>query len=122
VRNDLIAACCLESGQTAGARMLCPIMAGGMRGIIRRAYVVVMEKGRIKHYGAAREAMPTREIDMSREFLGGQKCAVRKVEKVSDDPHCHLAAEPSGIQVGVRPSASVGWRSHRLRSGRRRRN
>ena len=70
--------------------------------------VVVMEKGRIKQSGAARDVYAHPLDRYVAEFLGGQNVLSGKVEKVSDDHIVISQPNRSGIQVGVRPSASVG--------------
>src|SRR5450631_968563 len=70
--------------------------------------VVVMEKGRIKQSGAARDVYAFPRDRYVAEFLGGQNVLSGKVEKVSDDHIVISQPNRSGIQVGVRPSASVG--------------
>src|SRR5471032_1063704 len=65
--------------------------------------VVVMEKGRIKQSGAARDVYAHPRDRYVAEFLGGQNVLSGKVEKVSDDHIVISQPNRSGIQVGVRP-------------------
>jgi putative spermidine/putrescine transport system ATP-binding protein len=69
--------------------------------------VVVMEKGKIKQAGAARDVYANPHDRYVAEFLGGQNVLSGKVEKVADD---HLViSQPSrnGIWVGVNPTARI---------------
>src|SRR5712675_170092 len=70
--------------------------------------VVVMEKGKIKQAGPARDVYDQPQDRYVAEFLGGQNVLSGKVEKVSDDHIVISQPNRSGIHVGVRPSASVG--------------
>src|SRR3954452_9738792 len=69
--------------------------------------VVVMEKGKIKQAGPAREVYAHPHDRYVAEFLGGQNVLSGKVEKIADD-HLVLAQPARGeIRLGVRPDGHV---------------
>jgi len=70
--------------------------------------VVVMEKGKIKQAGPARDVYAYPHDRYVAEFLGGQNVLSGKVEKVAHD-HLVLSQPNRGdIRVGVSPDAQVG--------------
>src|SRR6267142_3069706 len=69
--------------------------------------VVVMEKGSIKQSGAARDVYAHPRDRYVAEFLGGQNVLSGKVEKVGEDHLVISQPNRTGIQVGVRPNASI---------------
>src|SRR6266550_2752157 len=69
--------------------------------------VVVMEKGKIKQSGAARDVYAHPFDRYVAEFLGGQNVLSGKVEKVGDDHLVISQPNRSGIQIGVRPNARI---------------
>jgi putative spermidine/putrescine transport system ATP-binding protein len=69
--------------------------------------VVVMEKGKIKQSGAARDVYAYPHDRYVAEFLGGQNVLSGKVEKVADDHLVLSQPNRSAMRVGVRPDAHV---------------
>jgi putative spermidine/putrescine transport system ATP-binding protein len=69
--------------------------------------VVVMEKGRIKQAGAAREVYAYPRDRYVAEFLGGQNVLSGRVEKIGEDHLVISQPNRSGIQVGVWPVGGV---------------
>jgi putative spermidine/putrescine transport system ATP-binding protein len=69
--------------------------------------VVVMEKGRIKQAGAARDVYAHPHDRYVAEFLGGQNVLSGKVEKVAEDHLVISQRDRGAIQVGVHPSPRI---------------
>jgi putative spermidine/putrescine transport system ATP-binding protein len=69
--------------------------------------VVVMEKGKIKQAGPAREVYAHPRDRYVAEFLGGQNVLSGNVEKVGDDHLVISQPNRGGIQVGVKPNARI---------------
>jgi putative spermidine/putrescine transport system ATP-binding protein len=69
--------------------------------------VVVMEKGRIKQSGAARDVYASPRDRYVAEFLGGQNVLSGKVEKIGEDHLVISQPNRSGIQIGVRPNPRI---------------
>src|SRR5258707_1541038 len=74
--------------------------------------VVVMEKGRIKQSGAARDVYASPRDRYVAEFLGGQNVLSGKVEKIGECPQAISHPNPSGIQIHVRPKPPIKDRDH----------
>src|SRR6266480_6659867 len=69
--------------------------------------VVVMEKGKIKQAGAARDVYAYPRDRYVAEFLGGQNVLSGKVEKIGKDHLVISQRDRSGIHVGLRPDARI---------------
>lgn len=69
--------------------------------------VVVMEKGKIKQAGPARDVYAYPHDRYVAEFLGGQNVLSGKVEKVADDHLVISQPNRSDIRVGVRPNGRL---------------
>jgi putative spermidine/putrescine transport system ATP-binding protein len=74
--------------------------------------VVVMEQGKIKQAGAARDGYAHPHDRYVAEFMGGQNVLSGRVEKVNGASFTLAQAAPSGIEVPLqaRPTVSVGDR------------
>lgn len=74
--------------------------------------VVVMEQGKIKQAGAARDVYAHPHDRYVAEFMGGQNVLSGRVEKVNGASFTLAQAAPSGIEVPLqaRPTVSVGDR------------
>jgi putative spermidine/putrescine transport system ATP-binding protein len=74
--------------------------------------VVVMERGKIKQAGAAREVYANPHDRYVAEFLGGQNVLSGKVEKVNGASFMLSQSAHGGIEVPLtgRPSVSIGDR------------
>jgi len=77
--------------------------------------VVVMEKGRIKQAGPARDVYDQPQDRYVAEFLGGQNVLRGKVEKIEGDraivfsPEMRNVAVPVGARRGLEPGAEVDF-------------
>src|SRR6266702_4261236 len=69
--------------------------------------VVVMEKGKIKQAGPARDVYAYPRDRYVAEFLGGQNVLTGKVEKIGEDHLVISQRDRSGIHVGLRPDARI---------------
>ncbi len=69
--------------------------------------VVVMEKGKIKQAGPARDVYAYPRDRYVAEFLGGQNVLSGKVEKIGEDHLVISQRDRSGIHVGLRPDARI---------------
>jgi putative spermidine/putrescine transport system ATP-binding protein len=69
--------------------------------------VVVMEKGKIKQAGAARDVYAHPHDRYVAEFLGGQNVLSGKVEKVAEDHLVITQRDRGAIQVGVHPDPRI---------------
>jgi putative spermidine/putrescine transport system ATP-binding protein len=70
--------------------------------------VVVMEKGKIKQSGAARDVYANPRDRYVAEFLGGQNILSGKVETVGKDHLVLSQPSRSGIHIGLQPGANIG--------------
>jgi putative spermidine/putrescine transport system ATP-binding protein len=69
--------------------------------------VVVMEKGKIKQAGPAREVYAHPRDRYVAQFLGGQNVLSGKVERVADDHLVISQPNRGGIQIGVHPNPRI---------------
>jgi putative spermidine/putrescine transport system ATP-binding protein len=69
--------------------------------------VVVMEKGKIKQVGPARDVYANPHDRYVAEFLGGQNVLSGKVEKVAEDHLVISQPTRNGIWVGVQPGDRI---------------
>ena len=69
--------------------------------------VVVMEKGKIKQSGPARDVYAYPRDKYVADFLGGQNVFSGKVETIGQDHLIISQPNRSGIHIGVRPNSSI---------------
>jgi len=74
--------------------------------------VVVMEKGKIKQAGPARDVYAYPRDRYVAEFLGGQNVLTGKVEKIGEDHLVITQRDRSGIHVGLRPDKRIEVGDH----------
>ncbi len=78
--------------------------------------VVVMEKGKIRQAGAARDVYDSPKDRYVAEFLGGQNVLSGRIQSVNGQ-HAVMAAPPArGIQVPLTPGVNLSDRRRRSRS------
>src|ERR1700719_1521376 len=69
--------------------------------------VVVMEKGKIKQSGPARDVYDSPNDRYVAQFLGGQNVLSGRIEKVADDHLVISQPNRGGIQIGVQPNPRI---------------